>query len=257
MSNKILVRFDDISPAMDWHQWQRAVDILEKYNVKPLLGVVPDNTDPELDIDEYRSDFWEYIQKLQGQGYAIAMHGCHHKYDIKHKGIINRGNNSEFAGHPYDVQFKKIADGKAILEAHGILTDVFFAPSHSYDLNTLRALAANGFKYMSDGKSNKAMIRKGIVCIPSGFSSSPDFKKTGYHTVVFHTNEWIRPEKAYGYTNLERLCREYSEEIVDFAQYVKQPIGNYCVQSISETVNMEWEYKLRPFVAKIYHNIRR
>lgn len=38
----ILVRFDDICPTMDWEQWKRAVKILKRYDVKPLIGVIPD-----------------------------------------------------------------------------------------------------------------------------------------------------------------------------------------------------------------------
>lgn len=38
----ILVRFDDICPTMNWEQWNRAVTVLERYNVKPLIGVIPD-----------------------------------------------------------------------------------------------------------------------------------------------------------------------------------------------------------------------
>lgn len=257
MKNKILVRFDDISPDMDWTQWQRAVDILEKYCVKPLLGVVPENLDENLSIDPPRDNFWEYMRALQQEGYTIAMHGCNHKYDIQHRGMINRGLNSEFAGHPYEVQCQKIKKGKRILNDNEIQTDIFFAPSHSYDINTLRALKANGFRYMSDGKSDKAMIREGIVCLPSSFSSRPDYIRKGYHTLVFHTNEWAIPEKASGFYDLEHLCKEHRGEIVDFGQYCERPVGNYYVQSISETINKNWDYQLRPVLLKIYHTFRR
>lgn len=30
MSRKILLRFDDICPTMDWKQWKKAVDIMKK-----------------------------------------------------------------------------------------------------------------------------------------------------------------------------------------------------------------------------------
>ena len=51
--------------------------------------------------------------------------------------------------------YEKIKKGKEILESHNVYTDVFFAPSHSYDDNTLRALSKCGFKYISDGYSKK------------------------------------------------------------------------------------------------------
>lgn len=54
---KILVRFDDICPTMDWSQWNRAMKILKLYHVKPLIGVIPDCQDPDLLIDPPQRDF--------------------------------------------------------------------------------------------------------------------------------------------------------------------------------------------------------
>ena len=105
-----------------------------------MLGVIPDNHDPDLLIDEPRKDFGEYIRNLQNEGYKIAMHGYQHVFDVNANGIVTRKcayNHSEFAGHPYNVQYQKIREGKTILESHGIHTDVFFAPAHAYDDNTL------------------------------------------------------------------------------------------------------------------------
>ena len=99
---KILLRFDDICPTMNWDQWNKAKVLLDKDGVKPLLGVVPDNYDPELQIDETREDFWEYIKELQQNGYSIAMHGYHHKFELKADGIVTKNKISEFAGLPYN-----------------------------------------------------------------------------------------------------------------------------------------------------------
>ena len=68
------------------------------------------------------------------------MHGFNHVYDTKTRGNINCGFKSEFAGHSFIKQYEKIKKGKEILESHNVYTDVFFAPSNSYDDNTLRAL---------------------------------------------------------------------------------------------------------------------
>ena len=251
--DKILIRFDDICPTMNIRQWQRAEEVLRKYNVKPLLGIVPDNVDEELMIDPPMPSYWEYIKRLQKDGYKIAMHGYRHQYDIKHRGIINRGKNSEFAGHPYEIQYEKIKRGKEILLSHGIDTDTFFAPSHSYDLNTLRALAANGFKYMSDGKTRRPIVRKGVLCVPSSFSSLAKYEKPGCKCVVFHTNEWTRNDKKSGYDNLVYVCSKYNNSIVDFQSYVEQEKGNIVLESVYEKARIMWEYKLRDKISRIYH----
>ena len=58
---------------------------------------------------------------------------------------------SEFAGLGFEQQFAMLEKGKAILESHGIKTDIFMAPAHSYDRNTLNALQKLGFTKMTDG----------------------------------------------------------------------------------------------------------
>ena len=52
----ILIRFDDICPTMDYSQFKKATDLLDKYNVHPLIGVIPECQDEELLIEEYHSD---------------------------------------------------------------------------------------------------------------------------------------------------------------------------------------------------------
>lgn len=166
-NRRILIRFDDICPTMDYQKWNKAMELLDEYNVKPLIGVIPECLDNEMLFEPEHDDFWTDIAFWQKKGYVIAMHGLHHIYTEKKRGLVNNANMSEFVGLPYETQFHMIAEGKRIFDEHGIKTDVFFAPAHSYDRNTIRALKANGFKYMSDGKSKKPMVRYGIICIPA------------------------------------------------------------------------------------------
>lgn len=254
--NKILIRFDDICPTMDWSQWNRAVEVLNKYSVKPLLGIVPDCQDPVLKIDPPRADFWEYIRGLQAQGYALAMHGYQHRYDNIAKGLVTRRGNTEFAGHPYEVQYEKIKQGKAALESHGIFTDIFFAPSHSYDENTLKALAANGFKYISDGKSNKAILRHGIICLPCRSFGSPRIVGNNhYYTAVFHAHEWTRPDKAAGFESLVNLCANHTQELVDFDKYRQQKLGYLPYQKLTERIYVGWQTTVKPPLAILKHTL--
>ena len=41
MSREILIRFDDICPTMNYGQWIKAKEIIDKFDIKPLLGVIP------------------------------------------------------------------------------------------------------------------------------------------------------------------------------------------------------------------------
>ncbi len=122
---------DDITPVMDFEKFEKFKAILDKHEIKPLIGVVPDNKDPKLKKCEPREDFWEYVRNLQQSGWIIAMHGYNHVYTTRQSGMFPIGDKSEFAGIPYAKQDEMIREGKRILKSNGIITVFFMAPSHS------------------------------------------------------------------------------------------------------------------------------
>ena len=138
---KIAIRMDDIAPGMDWEKFDRFRALCTRYNVKPLIGVVPDNRDPSLNVCPPRADFFDVVKTLRAEGWSIAMHGCHHVYTSKSGGLFPLNHLSEFAGLSYEKQSELIRRGRQVLTANGIATDIFMAPAHSYDRNTIRALS--------------------------------------------------------------------------------------------------------------------
>lgn len=254
-----MIRFDDLCPNMDWDMWDKADQILRQYSVKPLIGVVPDCKDPELNLMEERKDFWEYIKALQKEGYIVAMHGYQHIYDKQCRGMINTGYNTEFAGHSYKVQYEKIKNGKRILMEHGIWTDIFFAPSHSYDDNTLKALHECGFKYISDGKSLKAIYRHNVMCVPCRTGGIPIIHKHGLYIAVFHTNMWSKEAHAKKIEVLRRLCQNSYDGgwISDFNEfieiYTQMGKGIPLFQKTEEKAVVFYERHIRPVLSKVKH----
>ena len=248
---QILVRFDDICPSMDFVQFHIAMEEMDKRGIKPLIGVIPDCMDPSLEIENPHEDFWEFVKGLQERGYTIAMHGYKHVFDNNCRGKVVVRYDSEFAGHPYDKQVEKIRKGKKILESHGLYTDVFFAPGHSYDDNTVKALAACGFKYMSDGKSFKPYMKYGIKCIPCRSAGVPLMRFGRYHTAVFHAHEWAWEYKKYDYRSFMNLVEKKSSEIVDFKTYSSQACGNNFVQQVSEFIYVSFERYIKPVLSNI------
>lgn len=248
---QILVRFDDICPSMDYVQFHIAIEEMDKRGIKPLIGIIPDCMDPSLEIEKPHEDFWNFVKDLQERGYTIAMHGYKHVFDSHSRGNVVVRYDSEFAGLSFEKQFEKIRKGKEILEVHGLNTDIFFAPGHSYDDNTLKALAACGFKYMSDGKSLKPYMKYGIKCIPCRSAGVPRMRFGKYHTAVFHAHEWAWECKKYDYRNFMNLVENRYSEIVDFKTYSSQDCGNGFVQKIDESMYVTFERYIKPVLSKI------
>ena len=59
----ILIRLDDIAENMNWPLMKKCELLFDKYNVKPLLGVISNNKDPELLSNQKNDMFWDQIRK--------------------------------------------------------------------------------------------------------------------------------------------------------------------------------------------------
>ena len=45
---KILIRFDDIAQNMNWDLMSKCEKLFDQLRIKPVMGVIPNNQDPEL-----------------------------------------------------------------------------------------------------------------------------------------------------------------------------------------------------------------
>lgn len=249
------IRIDDVCPTMNYQKFETAMALLEKYKVKPLLGIVPDCKDPDLKEEEPHENFWEMVRNMQKSGCIIAMHGYRHCYDIDKRGNVNDRTRSEFAGHPYEIQYEKIQKGKKILEEQGIFTEIFFAPSHSYDSNTLKALHANGFKYISDGRSHKAYKQCGVICVPCRSFGLPKMKKNGNYTVVLHPSEWGKEEKVKEEKKFIDFCQKYHKEFISYEKYLNKKTGNYFFQKLDELLYLLYLRNIKRFVLNVLRKV--
>ena len=109
------MRLDDASEYMDVEKWQRMEDLLDKYHIKPIVGVIPNNQDPDM-VGVYPKDeqFWEKVQRWKEKGWTIALHGYTHRaneylgfvlvfvmiaYDIRTKMSKNGVKNETSSSH--------------------------------------------------------------------------------------------------------------------------------------------------------------
>ena len=241
---------------MNWEKWNQAEALLKKYNIKPLIGVIPDCKDESLAIDSPKEDFWNWLKQKQDEGYAIAMHGFNHTFTSKCRGIVTKRYVSEFAGHTLDEQIQKLKKGKKILNDHGIFTTIFFAPAHSYDENTLKALEITGFKYMSDGKGNRPYVWHTVKCLPDRDAGCPNVRKDGIYTAVFHAHEWGLPHKEKSYMKFANLIQTHYKDIVSFDEFSNIPCGSLFIQRLVERIYVFYERNIEDLLRKIIKIIR-
>ena len=85
IDKKILIRFDDICENMNWDFMNRCEVIFDKYDIKPLLGVIPSNLDDDLKKWPKNDNFWDMVRAWQNKGWEISMHGYNHLYNYLHQ----------------------------------------------------------------------------------------------------------------------------------------------------------------------------
>ena len=184
---KYLIRLDDACPTMDARKWKRMEDILNNYNIRPLVGIIPNNKDSKQEIDTADLNFWENARSWESKGYAIALHGCDHCYISSDGGINPLWSRSEFAGVAYKVQCDKIREGYGILKEKGLSPKYFFAPSNTFDKNTLKALKeCTDIRIISDTIATRPYKMNDFVVIPQLGGHCREIKIPGVWTFCLH-----------------------------------------------------------------------
>ena len=215
MNNKYLIRLDDACPTMDGAKWQRMFDILDRYDVRPMVGIIPHNEDPKQEIDAPYAEFWNKAKQWQQKGYAIALHGYNHCYisDKGLEGVNPLWKRSEFGGVSLDVQKQKSRDGFEILSGHGLKPKYFFAPSHTFDENTLKALReCTDIRIISDTIATRPYREGDFVFLPQLGGHCTEIKIKGIWTFCLHPS--IMTDANFETT--ERFLKGHKKEFVGF-----------------------------------------
>lgn len=210
--SKYIMRLDDACPRMDTDKWARIETLLDKYSVHPLVGVIPDCQDTGMDQYPEDPSFWQRVDNWKAKGWCIAMHGCTHVYSTDCGGINPVNARSEFAGEPLEVQEEKISRGVDIMRAHGIEPKVFFAPSHTFDENTLAALKkCSAIRIISDTVANAPYSMDGFTFVPqqSGRARKLPIK---WITCCYHPNAMTDSD----FDRLEAFLAGHASEFIDF-----------------------------------------
>ncbi len=215
---KYIFRMDDIAPQMNWNAFWKYIEMFRSMQVKPLLGIVPDNKDQKLMLEKPNPDFWKIMRKLQQENIAdIAQHGYDHVYISESSGLMDERigfeKKSEFAGLSYRVQFRKIKNGLTILRDNGLNTNIWMAPGHTFDEKTLTILYELGFQYVTDGIGLFPFKKKNLLFIPQQFWC-PTRIPFGIGTVCIHSNNDNDPL----FESIQAFIRAERKNVISFYQ---------------------------------------
>ena len=214
---KYIMRLDDACEKMDVEKWDKMEALLDKYGIKPLVGVIPHCEDPMMEQYPVDETFWDKVHRWEEKGWTIALHDYNHVYSTKCGGINPVNQRSEFAGEPFSIQEEKISKGIAIFREHGIEPQVFFAPSHTFDENTLRAIVmSSNIRCISDTIAWDTYCKQDITFVPqqSGAVRCLPFRTT---TFCYHPNAM----SDQSFEALEGFIKKHAGHFIHFENALK------------------------------------
>lgn len=215
MCKRYFFRLDDIASNMNWNNFNLVVEIFKKNNIKPLIAVIPDIKDPKLLNYPINLNFWHVIKAFEDNGWIIAQHGYQH-LSGGNGGVLKIHKNGEFGGLSFEKQDIMIRAGRKIMESQTIIPDVFVAPRHSFDKNTIRALSQNNFRFISDGMALWPFKKWDLIWLPQ-ILWRPRKGMIGMVTAALHTNTMdINDVK-----NLEKFIEKNRKNIGDFSELME------------------------------------
>ena len=244
MSARYLLRLDDACAGMDNRRWSRIERLFDELAIRPIVAIVPDNRDPELNHGEPLDDFWARARGWQEKGWTIALHGYQH---IMHPVALTTPqylpfhDRSEFVGLSLAEQAGKIRQGLAVMQHHGVSPSLWVAPAHSFDKVTVEALLREtNIRTVSDGIARNPYFEDGVHWLPQALWSLTK-KSGGLWTVCLHPStmgdaEYDRLEAqlrgafASRITSVDRLVlhtrpRSVSDRIEAFRFWQRHRVG--------------------------------
>ena len=224
---------------MNWDLMERCEALLDEFNIKPVVGVIPSNKDEELLNYPNKNNFWEIVRNWQSKNWSVAMHGYTHVYDkeTNKKDYFGYGGKSEFFDHSYEEQILRIRKGLKIFRDNNVGVKTFFAPNHTYDLNTLAALKDAGIFQVIDGYGLMPYTLNQIKFIPQLFYKL-FMLPFGIQSTQIHLNYWTEHDfqifKKFIGNNYKRVIDlDYALSKVNDSNLIK--IVNIFIKQIFKT----------------------
>ena len=119
----LLIRIDDVTDHMNWELMDKCEELFDKFEIKPLLGVIPNNQDPEFKNFPKRENFWGIVRNWQKKGWEISMHGFNHIYETDDDWILDSLDSKVFlSNHRASINIQGIVHNYVLTDTGWELT---------------------------------------------------------------------------------------------------------------------------------------
>lgn len=236
---QFLLRLDDLCPTLHRARWERLLRLVEEFSLQPILAVVPENMDRELNLAPRDDRFWEEVRRLEATGADVALHGFRHLCRSKGRSLLPLHRHSEFAGVDEPTQQQWIESGLQLLRARGLSPRLWVGPRHGFDRTTLRVLRDVGIDLLSDGLAHRPFRREGLIWLPQQLWA-PVEKDSGLWTICLHSNtltsaqleafaNFLRRHAAQ-FTSVDRVLEEWPCTPLSLGERLAEKLALWRIQ---------------------------
>ncbi len=192
---KIAFRLDDFHGKCHLDKWKFLVAELMKRGIPIHIGLIPKNSDKNLNFNEYNFDHWEMASIWQSKGANFWIHGFEHKLQ-EGSCIFSLSSKGEFFNtNEYEVE-DKISKAISLFLTHKIKIAGYIAPAHGYSQKIIQIIERNKYiKIIWDGYWYGPRNLKNLNFLPQQFwKIYPLFLHPIFSGVCIHPSEMTYKE---------------------------------------------------------------
>ena len=128
------------------------------------------------------------------------------------------------------ISYHKIKKGLEIFEKNNIQIDTFFAPNHTYDSNTFKALKNSGILKIIDGYGLMPYSFNGIQFVPQLFYKLY-LLPFGIQSTQIHINYWNDKD----FLNFKKFIEKHHKKVINSDFAFSKISNNYFHKIINST----------------------
>ena len=246
---KFLIRLDDCHKNQHFKNWNKILSILGKYNIIPLVAIIPKNKDISITFSKNTEDNFIKWLNLNKEKIEFGVHGFNHSFHKSSKSLFKSKSTSEFNDLLYPEQLMIIQNSLDWFKSKDYYPNWFVAPRHSFDKITVDVCKFFGLS-ISDGTEINLFKYRGVIFVPQLYNKARVPLFSGVYTFCYHPNLM----NDFDFIELENFLIKHNHNFIDWGETKIMKIkGSYLRSQIINNIWIIQNYVRNTFFKK-YRN---
>ncbi|WP_445721068.1 DUF2334 domain-containing protein [Flavobacterium sp.] len=230
---KFLIRLDDCHKNQHYENWDKILSILYKYNIKPLIAIIPNNNDTSIEFCENTEDDFLTWLIQNKENIDFGVHGFNHSFHKSSKSMYKSRSTSEFNDLSYVEQRMILQNSLDWFRSNDFYPNWFVAPRHSFDKITVDICKFFGLS-ISDGTEINIFKYKDVLFVPQLYNKARIPLFSGVYTFCYHPNSMSDSD----FIELESFLVNYYQMFIEWEEVKIMKVKGCYLRS--QVINNIW-----------------